>query len=371
MGDEKRKDAQRNGEFDFINRLRLRTEQAKQPVSVAVSTDAAASRFILPPSAFLSSLQFGIGDDAAIINQHSASELVVTQDLLIEDTDFRRAWMPLKHLGRALGHKALAVSLSDVAAMGARARYCLISIGVPKNIWRTSFVDEFYASLLALAARENVQLIGGDTSASPKRIVIDCTVIGETGTGKSVKRTGANLGDLIFVTGSLGGASAGLKLLEAGKRLSTGRTANESLLNMDALITGQLYPQPRTAWGSFLGTQQLATSMIDLSDGLSSDLHHLCTASKVGATIYAAQLPLNKHIARVNLNQEPLALALSGGEDYELLFTAAPADKHKLPAQIEDVPLTEIGVITEASEGIKTKIANRTRALKAKGFKHF
>ncbi len=332
-------------EFDFINHLKSKT-----------LTDSSTT---------------GIGDDAAIIPQHSSRETVITQDLLIEDIDFRRAWLPLKHLARALGHKALAVSLSDIAAMGATPRYCLTSIGLPEDVWRTKFIDDFYTSLLALAARHNVQLIGGDTSRSPSHIVIDCVVIGETAKRKSIKRSGAKPGDLIFVTGTLGGAAAGLKLLENGKRLSTGRTANASLSSMDALISRQLTPRPRTQWGMFLGEKRLASSMIDLSDGLSSDLHHLCQASRTGALIHLARLPVDSHINVVHLSDDAPALALSGGEDYELLFTVPERQAGHLPREIDGTPAAHIGIIVERSQGVKIEVEGKIQTLAARGFVHF
>jgi len=333
------------GEFDFIKALKSKLK---------------------PDSSLI-----GIGDDAAVINQNSELQTVISQDLLIEDIDFRRSWMPLNHLGRALGHKALAVSLSDIAAMGATPRYCLTSIGLPETVWRTEFIDEFYDSLLALARQHNTQLIGGDTSRSPDRIVIDCTVIGEIKRGQAVLRSTAKPSDLIFVSGSLGAAAAGLELLENGKRLSTGRTANPSLLTMDALIKRQLTPTPRVALGTHLARHNLASSMIDLSDGLAADLHHLCHASNTGALIDVARLPVAQTIHQLKTTRPPADLAIYGGEDYELLFTVAPADKHKIPAYFDDAPLTEIGIITEASESIAIKTGERTRPLKAKGFRHF
>lgn len=333
------------GEFDFIKALKSK----------------------LTPDSSLT----GIGDDAAVINQNSELQTIVSQDLLIEDIDFRRAWMPLNRLGRALGHKSLAVSLSDIAAMGATPRYCLTSIGLPENVWRTKFIDEFYDSLLALARRHNTQLIGGDTSRSPDRIVIDCTVIGEIKHGRAVLRSTAKAGDIIFVSGELGGACSGLQLLENGKRLSTGRTANPSLLTMDSFIKRQLTPTPRVALGSHLSQHNLATSMIDISDGLAADLHHLCQASDTGATIDESRLPIAHAIHQLKTTRPPADLALYGGEDYELLFTVAPANLKKLPREFDGVPITEIGVITATSEGIKLQMNGHTRPLSARGFAHF
>ncbi len=358
------RDEKGNSEFDFINRLRRRLAKNNERNNQAAS---AASSLIPHPS----SLALSIGDDAAIFNQNSKLQIVVTQDLLIEDIDFRRSWLPLKHLARALGHKALAVSLSDIAAMGATPRYCLTSIGIPENIWRTNFADEFYDSFLALARQHNTQLIGGDTSRSPERIVIDCTVIGEIKRGRAVLRSTAKVGDLIFVSGELGSAAAGLQLLENGKRPSTGRTANASLLTMDKLIKRQLTPTPRVSLGEHLAAKRLVTSMIDISDGLASDLTHICQSSDTGAGVDAARLPIASAINQVRLTTDALDFALYGGEDYELLFTVSPAKLKKLPREFDGVTVTEIGVIRQAADSIKIETEKGMRSLKAKGFRHF
>ena len=165
----------------------------------------------------------GIGDDCAVFRGTPGNEIVVTTDLLIEDIDFRRTTAP----ALLLGHKALAVSLSDIAAMGARPRWSLISIGVPEDIWQTDFVDQFYEGLASLAHKYDVQLIGGDTSRAPEKLVVDSIVLGECRADQSVKRVGAQPGDQIFVTGSLGGAAAGLRLIERGAHLAEQNFADE------------------------------------------------------------------------------------------------------------------------------------------------
>ncbi|HET8783693.1 MAG TPA: thiamine-phosphate kinase, partial [Pyrinomonadaceae bacterium] len=222
----------------------------------------------------------GIGDDAAVFHVAPGKETVITTDLLIEDVDFRRTTTP----PYLLGHKALAVSLSDIAAMGARPRWSLISIGVPGEVWQTDFADRLYSGLFELANRYDVQLIGGDTSRTEEKIVIDSIVLGECATGAAVKRSGAKPGDQIFVTGSLGAAAAGLRLVERGAHLDSEK--------LDHLLLRQLRPEPRVGWGIVLGDEKLATSMIDISDGLSSDLNHLCAASGVGALIESSLLPI-------------------------------------------------------------------------------
>jgi thiamine-monophosphate kinase len=341
----------RRSEFDFIASIRRQAQRSRKA----------------------SGLARGIGDDAAVFSSTATGDTLITTDLLIEDIDFRRATID----ARALGHKALAVSLSDIAAMGARPRYALLSVGVPENVWRTRWLDEFYAGFFALAARTGVALIGGDVSRTPERIVIDSIVLGETKRGRAVLRNGARPGDQIFVTGTLGGASAGLGLLEskAAKQITrTRQRAPQSQLNIARaqLIRRQLQPEPRLAWGTLLGERRLASAMIDLSDGLSSDLAHLCRESHVGALIDAAHLPIDPSIAQANINQpDALTLALDGGEDFELLFTVHPQHVARLPHTLDGVNVTHIGEVRASSAGIKILVNKRTRTLKPAGFVHF
>ncbi|MGH9881358.1 MAG: thiamine-phosphate kinase [Pyrinomonadaceae bacterium] len=335
-------------EFDFIDSIRRR-------VSSSLTTQH-------------SSLLAGIGDDAAVIKQTSGRDTVVTADLLVEEIDFRRSSTE----PRLLGHKALAVSLSDIAAMGARPRWVLCSIGVPQEIWDSNFLDEFFEGLLALADRYNVQLIGGDVSRTPERIVIDSIVLGECETMRAVLRSGAKPGDRLFVTGSLGGAAAGLRLMERGARLDKIADDDEWHLIHDLLLR-QLCPQPRVGWGLVLGQERLASAMIDISDGLSSDLHHLCRESNVGALIQSGKIPVNPVVTELCGRRalDPLLLALHGGEDFELLFAVAPEDVAKLPSKVDGVSLTEIGEIKPAPEGISLSEGSRIWDLKPEGWKHF
>jgi len=350
-------------EFDFIRRLREQTKSRPQS----------------------SRLSVGIGDDAAVIRQYSDRDFVLTTDLLVEGIDFHPQITP----PRLLGHKALAVSMSDIAAMGARPRWALASVGFANDVWESNFKDDFFAGYLGLADRYDVTLAGGDVSASPQ-IVIDSILVGEVTTGRAVLRSTAQPGDQIFVTGTLGGAAAGLKLIEFGARVSvpgadrgphagsplgvadaTGSDSDDDAIQ--ALLLRHLSPQPRVGWGIVLGEDHLATSMIDISDGLSSDLRHLCTESSVGATINAASLPLDENVVHLCGRRalDPLALALHGGEDFELLFTVAQENVKRLPQFVDGIPISHIGEVGEVTGSVRVSEQNRVWELPAKGFEHF
>ena len=330
-------------EFDFIRALRDR---------------AAASSSVT-----------GIGDDAAVVRTASGKETVITTDLLIEDVDFRRTTIP----PYLLGHKALAVSLSDIAAMGSRPRWSLISIGVPADVWQTDFVDRLYSGLFELAGRYDVQLIGGDTSRTEEKIVIDSIVLGECAAGHAIKRSGAKPGDQIFVTGSLGAAAAGLRLVERGAHLAEQNLADEDSHKLDHVLLRHLRPEPRVGWGIVLGEERLATSMIDVSDGLSSDLNHLCEASGGGALIESSLLPIDSQVTELCGRRalDPLQLALHGGEDFELLFTVKPDDVARLPRRVDGTGITRIGEVRSKNDGVKISEGSRIWELNPGGWKHF
>ncbi len=315
-----------------------------------------------------------IGDDCAVIPKDARTDLVLTTDLIVEDVDFRREWM----IPQFLGHKALAVSLSDVAAMGAQPVWAMLSIGIPEDIWKTDFVEKLYEGWFTLAKKFDVELVGGDVSKTPDKIVFDSMVAGEVKKGKAVLRSGAKVGDLIFVTGNLGGAALGLELLEAGEGFKNSKF-NDSLLR-------QLKPNAQTEIGKILGEKNLATAMIDLSDGLSSDLAHLCRESRVGAMIFADKIPLNKNLEEFlklkrhaktqksdieNRFKNDLFFALNGGEDFELLFTINPKKKLRLENALKNFTFSCVGEITEDIEGIKLISGDKTQILTARGFRHF
>lgn len=291
-----------------------------------------------------------IGDDCAVLPLNGQSDQLFTVDLLIENIDFRLDWTT----PALLGHKALAVSLSDIAAMGGTPTYAMLTLGIPQGLWKTSFLDEFYEGWHLLADEFGVKLIGGDISRSPTDLIIDSFVIGEVPSGRAILRSGAKPGDLIFVTGELGAAALGLLLLENGERLT-----NESIDPLQSSLLRQLKPHPQLIIGNTLLQKELASSNIDLSDGLSSDLAHLCKASGVGAEIEASRLPIAKGAS--------LEMALNGGEDFELLFTVPPERQF----EVGRLGAVEIGRIVPASSGIKLSGEKEVRNIEPKGFDHF
>jgi thiamine-monophosphate kinase len=353
-------------EFDFIARIRERA------LNFTRDANAQDSSLITHHS----SLVHGIGDDAAVFRSGAGRDTVITADLLVEDVDFYRTISDPK----ALGHKALAVSLSDIAAMGARPRFALVTLGVPQTTWESHFLDDFYSGFLALAEKFGVALVGGDVSRSPDRIVIDSIVVGEVEREHAVLRSGARVGDQIFVTGALGGAAAGLRLLERSLTLSEDLT-HDFPPEFDELAARQTKPTPRVEWGALLGESGLATAMIDVSDGLSSDLAHLCRESNVGALLDWSQIPVHPLLSPSSaladnsfthaVVADAHALALHGGEDFELLFTAHPRDLLKLPRELEGVPVTRVGEISEGADGIKLQRNHHLEDVHPAGFDHF
>ena len=274
----------------------------------------------------------GIGDDCAILRPPPGHELLVTTDFSLEGRHFRRDW----HSPASVGHRTLARGLSDLAAMGAKPLAAFLSLALPKSAVRnSSWLDGFLDGLLALAAAHNVPLAGGDTSQSPSDdILADIVLIGTAPAGRALRRSGARAGDLLYVTGALGGAAAELTSLSVTPRRF--RTASPTDDHP------HLFPQPRLAVGQTLLRRRLATACIDLSDGLSTDLAHLCAASNVAAELDLAQLPLHPVAATLDERAQITAL-LHGGEDYELLFTASPSTK--IPRSVANVPITRIGRI--------------------------
>ncbi len=286
-------------------------------------------------------LRLGIGDDCAILAPPRGHEIVVTTDMSLEGRHFRRDWHP----PAAVGHRTLARGLSDLAAMGARPLAAFLSLAIPRAVaTEATWVEGFLDGLLALAAATKTPLAGGDTAeAACSHITIDIVLLGATPTGRALRRAGAQPGDRIFVTGALGGSAAEFATLSTAppKREST-KPTKPPTHNGDH---PHLFPQPRLAAGQSILRRRLATACIDLSDGLSTDLAHLCVASNVAAEIETTRLPLHP-LTRTQTAEAALHSALHGGEDYELLFTAPPSAS--VPRAIAGVPLTCIGEIRRA-----------------------
>ncbi len=297
-----------------------------------------------------------VGDDCAVLPKNSRTDLVVTADLLVEDVDFRLDWTTPEFLG----HKALAVSLSDIAAMGATPKWAMLSLGVPEKVWNGKFVDKFYEGWFALSGLHGVKLVGGDVSRTPDRIVVDSIVGGEVAKGRACLRSGAVPGDSIFVTGSLGGASAGLAMLESGVHYPKVSGKRKGLVGR------QLCPTPQVDVGKYLSSRGLATAMIDISDGLGADLHHLCDASRVGARIEIGKIPLDTNLASL-AKAGKMKFALGGGEDFELLFTS----KQKQISRRDLPPISRIGEVT-AKPGIVELVGDGLQQyLPRTGYQHF
>ena len=299
-----------------------------------------------------------IGDDCAVLPKDSNTDLLLTADMLIEDIDFRLEWTKPEFLG----NKALAVSLSDIAAMGGEAKWAMLSLGVPENLWNTDFIESFYAGWFEVANEFGVELVGGDISRVPDKFVIDSIAGGEVAKGKAILRSGAKPGDSIYVTGTLGGAAGGLKLLERGFEIMTDLhdlTAN--------LVLQQLKTTPQLWIAKSLQKLGIATSMIDLSDGLSSDLAHICRESGVGAQIYVDRLPIDDDLRNYFHSDDYLEMALHGGEDFELLFTV----NEQNISLLENLPVTRIGEMTANISIIELIRDGESTILETKGYRHF
>ena len=284
-------------------------------------------------------VKLGIGDDAALVAVKSGEELILTTDMSIEDVHFSHRLHPAE----SVGHRALARSLSDVAAMGGVPRYVLVSLAVPRRITR-DWVSGFYRGMQALGRRFGVRLVGGDTAIVPNKTFIDVLVAGEIPKGKALLRSGARVGDHIVVSGRLGLSALGLRLLQSKREVSRLRVevaAREA-------VRAHLYPEPQCALGRFLSRSGMASALMDLSDGLSTDLSRLCAASGVGARLWATKIP-GPDLPEL---ADSLQLALHGGEDYQLLFTVPQSKAWRLPSKFRGQPLYHLGEI-EASKGIR------------------
>jgi len=311
----------------------------------------------------------GIGDDCAILRPPAGHDVLVTTDFTLEGRHFRRDWHGLE----SAGHRCLARGLSDLAAMGARPLAAFLSLALPVGT-RDREVALFFKGLRSLGDRFAVPLAGGDTAQAPAgAILADIILLGTAPRGTALRRDGARQGDLLYVTGSLGGAAAELSEMQtAGTNRKPNRRRDRRHDPGGVATNPQRFPEPRLKVGEALRRRRLATAAIDVSDGLSTDLRHLCEASGVGAEVDLESLPLHPLTLRSG-PAEAVKLALHGGEDYELLFVVRP--QTRLPRQIAGVPLTRIGrfvratgrtpqVIQVASDGVRTPLA-------AGGWEHF
>lgn len=337
-----------DGELDLLERIRARASRGN-----------------------VGRVRLGIGDDCALLRLRPNEELAVTTDLSIAGKHFRLDWHPAE----SVGHRTLARGLSDLAAMGARPIAAFLSVGLPRELTRkaqgkSSWLDRFLDGFLRLADAYETPLAGGDLAESPVAVA-DIVLTGAVRRGKALLRSGARAGDLLYVTGSLGGAAAGLaRLAELDAALKqTGSRPEEFERRkipspLKAVLRPHLYPQPRVAQGLWLATRSLASAAIDISDGLSTDVAHLCRESGVAAELDTAALPVH---ASATLRQ-----ALHGGEDYELLFTA-PAGA-RVPSKIEGVAVTRIGRIVRRRAGKPMVTLNEgsgKQPLIAQGWEHF
>lgn len=288
----------------------------------------------------------GVGDDAAVID-HFGKQTVISNDLLIEGVHFDLMYTPLKHLG----YKTVAVNVSDICAMNATPTQILIGLGF-SNRFSVEALDEFYEGVYAACAHYGVDLIGGDTCSSQKGFIISCTAIGEVTPDQYVKRSGASKGDLLCVTGDLGAAYLGLILLEREKKIFLESPGVQPDLEGEKYIVGRLLkPEARKdIIESFASRNIRPSSMIDVSDGLSSDTLHLCRQSNMGCVLYEEKIPIGEETkqAAFKFNLDPTACALSGGEDYELLFTIKQDDYEALA---NDPDISVIGYMTDVDAG--------------------
>ena len=294
----------------------------------------------------------GMGDDCAVLRTGSAFDCLVTTDFSLEGIHFRRNWHP----PQSVGHRCLTRGLSDIAAMGGEPVAAFLSLALPGTTPQ-SWVNAFFRRLLRLAKQHHVVLAGGDTAESPNGVLADIVVLGTVPRGQAILRSGARPGDRIFVSGTLGGSAAAF-----GKLRTQPRTKAD-----EHHFGRHFYPEPRVRLGRILRERKIATAMIDTSDGLSTDLTHICDESGVGAEIDAGRIPC----ARVG--QPPrsvdLDLALHGGEDYELLFTVSA--RVSVPRSLAGVGLTEIGRITSGRKIILRMMDGTSQALKPRGWEHF
>jgi len=302
-------------------------------------------------------VRLGMGDDAALFRPRAGHELILTCDWFLEGTHFLRD----KHPPDSVGWKCLARALSDIGAMGGTPRCFLLSLALPASCTRR-WLDQFLAGLRHASRRFHCVLAGGDT-ARREKILVNVTAVGEVRIGHAIRRRGAHPGDLIYASGRLGEAEWGLRQVKGSAKPVTLK---------NPALKKHLYPVPRLALGQWLAEKRLATAMLDLSDGLSTDLPRLCAASGIGARIRATDIPRLPVSASKGLRSEDLLrLALHGGDDYELLFTVPPKQARALPRSFRGLPLTQIGVITPKKQILLLDDNGREQPLRPLGWDPF
>ncbi|MCD6389167.1 MAG: thiamine-phosphate kinase [Desulfobulbaceae bacterium] len=301
----------------------------------------------------------GIGDDCAVLAKSRDQATLLTTDTLIESVHFDPAWHPPYLLGR----KAAAVNISDIAAMGGQPLFALLSVGVPAAT-EEDWLDQFMTGFQSMLEEHNIILIGGDTVSSPA-LMFSVTVIGEMETEKVLYRSGARQDDLIWVSGPLGEAAAGLEICRSHKK-EYGR--------WPSLVKAHLDPKPGVKLGRILAKSDMVNSMMDVSDGIATDLAHICTASSTGAEIRAEDIPFSESLlqAAPTLHLNPLSLALRGGEDYQLIFTSSPEHATSLPRLVRDQTggeIFSIGRIT-SGQGVTLLDNDRRKDISFQGYEH-
>lgn len=288
----------------------------------------------------------GVGDDAAVID-HFGKQTVITTDLLVEGVHFDLIYTPLKHLG----YKSVIVNLSDIYAMNAIPTQIILSIGF-SNRFSLEALNEFYEGVYAACDKYGVDLVGGDTTSSQKGFIISVTAIGEVAPDKFVKRSTAQKGDLLCVSGDLGAAYVGLLFLEREKKIFMESPGVQPDLEGESYVIGRLLkPEARKDIVEFFASQEITpTSMMDISDGLSSEILHICKESNLGCVLYEDKIPVSEEMKKAAFKFEidPTACALSGGEDYELLFTISQSDYDKL---VLNEQISVVGFMTEQEQG--------------------
>lgn len=311
---------------------------------------------------------FGIGDDAAVIGKDGKSVTLISTDMLVEGIHFDMTYVPLKHLG----YKLVAVNVSDIAAMNGIPTQITVSIAL-SNRFSVEAIEELYAGIHAACKNFNVDLVGGDTTSSTSGLIISVSVLGKALKTDVAYRSGAKVGDVICVTGDLGGAYMGLQLLEREKQVFLDNPdAEPQFEDKDYLIQRQLKPEARMDFVYDLKEKGIVpTSMIDVSDGLASELMHISRASNVGIQLFDENLPIDEmtYNTALDFNIDPDTCALNGGEDYELLFTVPESDFEKLKNHSD---LAAIGQVTKKEDGVNLVLKSGTQVpLKAQGWVHF